>query len=55
VNVSSGTTATIDCGCLPEGVFAIGGAVFRLTSGSVKLIDASSGSVFEVPSAGGQP
>jgi hypothetical protein len=54
VNVASGATARIDCSCTPEGVFAIGGGVFRLTSESVKLIDASSGSVFAVPVAGGQ-
>ncbi len=55
VNVATGSTAKIDCGCIPDGVFAIGDAVFRLTNGAVKLIDASSGSVFDVPSAGGQP
>jgi DNA-binding beta-propeller fold protein YncE len=53
VNVGSGSASKIECGCAPEGVFAIGGGVFRLTSKAVKLIDASSGSVFEVPSAGG--
>lgn len=53
VNVLSGSASKIQCDCAPEGVFPIGGGVFRLTSRNVKLIDASSGSVFEVPSAGG--
>jgi hypothetical protein len=55
VNVSSGAGTKTSCGCDPEGVFPIGGSVFRLTSGPVKLIDASSGSVFVVPAAGAQP
>jgi hypothetical protein len=55
VNVASGAGAKTSCGCDPEGVFPIGGSVFRLTSGPVKLIDASSGNVFVVPVAGGQP
>jgi hypothetical protein len=55
VNVSTGAAARVNCACVPEGVFAIGGAVFRLTSGPVKLIDASSDSVFAVPAAGVQP
>lgn len=55
VNVSSGAAAKVDCGCAPEGVFPLGGSIFRLTSGPVKLIDASSGNVFVVPVAGGQP
>jgi hypothetical protein len=55
VNVASGAGAKTSCGCDPEGIFAIGGSVFRLTSGPVKLIDASSGNVFVVPVARGQP
>lgn len=55
VNVATGASAKLDCGCAPEGVFPIGGSVFRLTSKGVKLIDASSSSVFVVPVAGGQP
>jgi hypothetical protein len=55
VNVTTGASATIDCGCAPEGVFPIGGSAFRLTSKFVKLIDASTASVFVVPVAGGQP
>ncbi len=54
VNVASGAAAKVECGCAPEGVFPIGSSVFRLTSKIVRLIDASSGSVFEVPVAGGQ-
>jgi hypothetical protein len=53
VNVAAATAAMSDCDCAPEGVFAMGGSVFRLTSKSVKLIDASSGGVFDVPPAGG--
>ncbi len=55
VNVATGASATIDCGCAAEGVFPIGGSVFRLTSKVVKLIDASTASVFVVPVAGVQP
>jgi hypothetical protein len=54
VSVAGGAAVKSDCDCAPEGVFAIGGSVYRLTSKSVKLIDASSGSVFDVPPAGGQ-
>jgi DNA-binding beta-propeller fold protein YncE len=53
VNVAAATAAMSDCDCAPEGVFALGGSVFRLTSKSVKLIDAPSGAVFVVPPAGG--
>jgi hypothetical protein len=52
VNVAGGADAMSDCDCAPEGVFAMGGSVFRLTSKSVKLIDASSGRLFDVPPAG---
>lgn len=55
VNARSGIAAKIECDCSPDGVFPIGGSVFRVTSRNVKVIDASSGSVFEVPSAGGLP
>jgi hypothetical protein len=55
VNVAMGAASQIDCGCAAEGVFPMGGSVFRLTSQLVKLIDASSSSVFVVPVAGGQP
>ena len=55
VNVATGAVTKIDCGCAAEGVFPIGGSLFRLTSRGVKLMDASSGGVFVVPVAGGQP
>jgi hypothetical protein len=54
VNVATGAVTNVNCGCAPEGVFPIGGGVFRLTSKGVKVIDASSGSVWDVP-PGGQP
>lgn len=53
VNVASGTATRMDCGCAPEGVFAIGGTVFRLTSRGVRLVDAASGNFFDVPAAAG--
>lgn len=56
VNVASGAASKTSCGCVPEGVFGIGGPVFRLTSKGVKLIDASSGNFLDVPpAAGAQP
>lgn len=55
IDSSSGAVADAECDCVPSGVFGIVGAVFRLTGipAGVKLIDASSGSVWVVPMAGG--
>jgi hypothetical protein len=56
LNVGSGVVARIDCGCSPDGVFAMGGSVFRITglTGSVfRVFDAAAGSVFLVPIAPG--
>jgi hypothetical protein len=54
VDLSSGVPASFDCGCTPEGLFAMGGSVFRLTGlapGVVKLFDAATGDVLFVPPA----
>jgi hypothetical protein len=59
VDLSSGVVASVDCACAPEGLFAMGGSVFRLTGlnpGALKLFDASTGDVWFTPlpsSAGG--
>jgi hypothetical protein len=62
LNIGIASTATVvDCGCSPEGLFGLGGAVFRLTghgaSGrneshtELKLFDAATGAVLIVPPA----
>jgi hypothetical protein len=54
VDLSSGVSASFDCGCAPEGLFAMGGSIFRLTGldpGTVKLFDAAIGDVLFVPLA----
>jgi hypothetical protein len=46
--------AQMDCGCAPDGVFSMGGSLFRITglTGSVfRVFDAAAGSVFLVPLA----
>jgi hypothetical protein len=55
IDSTSGANSTVECGCVPAGVFGIGTSVFRLTGTQpmVKLIDVSSGSVLVVPMAGG--
>jgi len=57
IDTSSGAASTFDCECVPAGVFAMSGSVFRLTNpsirGGVKLLDASSGNVYDVPRAAG--
>ena len=59
VDLSSGVPASVDCACAPEGLFAMGGSVFRLTGfspGALKLFDAATGDVWFTPlavSAGG--
>lgn len=55
IDAASHAAAVLDCQCTPGGVFSLGGAVFRLTSsdiGPVKLVDAVSGAILEVPRAG---
>ncbi len=52
---SSGAAAQMKCGCSPDGVFPMGGSLFRITglTGSVfRLFDAAAGSVFLAPLAG---
>jgi hypothetical protein len=52
VDLSDGSSANFDCGCAPDGLFAMGGAIFRLNgfhSGALKLFDAGSGDVLIVP------
>ena len=52
LNLSAGSTSSVDCGCTPEGVFPMGRALFRLTGingGAFKLLDASRGEVLLVP------
>jgi hypothetical protein len=51
--VSSAATE-MDCGCAPDGVFSMGGSLFRITglTGSVfRVFDAAAGAVFLVPLA----
>ena len=53
VNLADGSMSSVDCGCAPDGVFGLGGALFRLNgaSGELKVFDASAGAVFIVPPA----
>jgi hypothetical protein len=54
IDLSSGVPASFDCGCAPEGLFAMGGSIFRLTGldpGIVKLFDAVTGDILFVPPA----
>jgi hypothetical protein len=56
LTLSSGSAAQTDCGCAPDGVFSMGGSLFRITglTGSVfRVFDAAAGSVFLVPLAPG--
>jgi hypothetical protein len=53
---NSGPPVRLDCACAPEGVFPMGGSVFRITglTGSIfRVFDARAGSVFQVPLAPG--
>jgi hypothetical protein len=54
VQIESGAATTMDCGCSPEGLFAMGPSAFRLTGlqgGSFKLFDAALGEVLFAPLA----
>jgi hypothetical protein len=61
VDLSTGAAAALDCSCSPEGLFPMGGSVFRLTGlgpGALKLFEAATGDVLFAPlaaSAGGLP
>jgi hypothetical protein len=62
LDLAGGSTSHLDCGCTPEGVFAMGRTIFRLTGlsgGAFKLFDSATGEVLFVPlaydpQAGGQ-
>jgi hypothetical protein len=57
--IQAGAANVVDCGCAPEGLFGMGGALFRLNgtgatrhgAGELKLFDAASGAVWIVPPA----
>jgi hypothetical protein len=52
VQLANGAVSVANCGCKPEGLSGLGGALFRLNAlanGSVKIYDASSGDVWFVP------
>jgi hypothetical protein len=54
VQIESGAATTIDCGCSPEGLFAMGPSAFRLTGlqgGAFKRGDAALGEVLFAPMA----
>ncbi|HEV2198964.1 MAG TPA: hypothetical protein VGR73_04025 [Bryobacteraceae bacterium] len=54
VDLKNGAISTAKCGCTPQGLFGLGGSVFRLSGlsgGSVKVYDAASGNVWFVPLA----
>lgn len=54
INLAAGTSARADCGCVPAGIFGLGGSVFRisgLNSGAVKVFDTATGDVWFVPLA----
>ena len=54
VQIESSAATTMDCGCSPEGLFAMGPSAFRLTGlqgGSFKLFDAALGEVLFAPLA----
>jgi hypothetical protein len=61
IDLSTSASAALDCSCSPEGLFPMGGSVFRLTGlgpGALKLFDAATGDVLFAPlaaSAGGLP
>jgi hypothetical protein len=59
LTIQSGTATALHCGCAPEGLYGMGGALFRLNgmgatrhaSGELKLFDAAAGAVWIVPPA----
>ena len=57
VDIGSGTAASSDCGCQPEGLFGMGPSAFRLTSldhGAFRLFDAARGEILFAPLALGE-
>jgi hypothetical protein len=58
LDLGSGSASRMDCGCAPDGVFSLGGSLFRITglTGSVtRIFDAAAGSVFLAPLRPDQP
>ena len=58
IDLNTGASATVDCGCAPEGLFGLGGSAFRLTglnNGAFKLFDAAAGAVLFSPLAADAP
>ena len=54
VDIGSGAATASDCGCLPEGLFGMGPAAFRLTrldGGAFKLFDVAHGEILFAPLA----
>lgn len=54
LNLSAGSSSSIDCGCAPSGVFPMGRGILRLTpfdGATIKIFDTTSGGVFFVPLA----
>ena len=54
LDLASSAPLQMDCGCSPDGVFSMGGSLFRITglTGSVfRIFDAASGAVFLAPLA----
>jgi hypothetical protein len=58
IDLTSGATSQFDCGCTPEGVFAMGrGGMFRLTglaSGAFRALDSDRGELLYIPLMAGQ-
>ncbi len=60
IGIGANSASTVDCGCSPEGLYGLGGSVFRLNGSGgarsgprpeLKLFDASTGAVLIVPPA----
>jgi hypothetical protein len=54
VDLTTASVSTLNCECAPDGLYGIGGSVFRVASamlGGVKLFDAENNRILEVPNA----
>jgi hypothetical protein len=54
LDLTTGASSQVDCGCTPQGVFPMGRTAFRMTglnSGAFRLLDASTGELLFVPLA----
>jgi DNA-binding beta-propeller fold protein YncE len=60
VNIGNGAADVVDCGCSPDGLYGLGGSIFRLNGtrtgrneshSELKLFDATAGTVLIVPPA----